>query len=416
MVIHRSENRKYYSDLLSIPQIDAAVNKEHVEYTTNVDVTSYKDGQRTTLNPDGRANSAELWSFYNEGCSLRFLNPHLFFPQIYRLNSTMQEYFSCMVGANVYLTPPNSQGFAPHFDDIEAFVLQVEGKKHWRVYAPRSVPETLPRVSSPNYAQEEIGDEIMDVVLEAGDMLYFPRGFIHQANTVPGHHSLHITLSTYQRNSWADLMESCMKATLSAAISSDLDFRRGVPLHMSQHLGAVHAYSGDGESADRKKMIGQAQKLFARLGEFLAVDEGADELLKKFQHDALPPQLTDMELQRSARGCQLKVASGNVTQKGGIFTENTSFRMLRANIANLVVEEAETRLYYHLDNSKYYHQYEPVFLEIDPDSAPAVGALIKAYPEYLTANEVGDAEATLNVYTELWKRGLLVTKNVPVSS
>lgn len=415
MLVNRSENRKHFADLLSIPQIDAAINKDHVEYTTNVDITSYADGQRTTLNPDGRANSTELWQFYNEGCSVRFLNPHLFFPKIYKLNSSLQEYFSCMVGANVYLTPPNSQGFAPHYDDIEAFVLQVEGKKHWRVYAPRSDEETLPRVSSPNYSQDEIGEPIMDVILEPGDMLYFPRGFIHQANTVPGFHSLHITLSTYQKNSWADFMETCMKSALATAIQSDVEFRKGVPLDMFQHLGAVHAYSGEPDSADRKKMISRARSLFSRMADFLGVDEAADELQKKFQHDALPPQLSEMELQRSARGCPLKVVKGEVTQSGGIFTENTSFRLLKANIATVIIEEGETRLYYHLDNSKYYHQYEPVFLEIDPDTAPFVGALIKSYPEYLSPTEVdGDSEAVLSVYTELWKRGLLVTKNVTV--
>jgi ribosomal protein L16 Arg81 hydroxylase len=40
-----------------------------------------------------------------------------------------------MVGSNAYLTPGESenQGFAPHYDDIEAFILQLEGYKHWRV-------------------------------------------------------------------------------------------------------------------------------------------------------------------------------------------------------------------------------------------------------------------------------------------
>lgn len=36
-----------------------------------------------------------------------------------------------------YLTPPGTQGFAPHYDDIEAFILQLEGRKHWRLYSPR---------------------------------------------------------------------------------------------------------------------------------------------------------------------------------------------------------------------------------------------------------------------------------------
>lgn len=47
-----------------------------------------------------------------------------------------------------YLTPPDSQGFAPHYDDIEAFVLQLEGKKHWRLYNPLSDREILPQFSS----------------------------------------------------------------------------------------------------------------------------------------------------------------------------------------------------------------------------------------------------------------------------
>ena len=31
----------------------------------------------------------------------------------------LQDYFGCMMGANAYLTPADSQGFAPHYDDIE---------------------------------------------------------------------------------------------------------------------------------------------------------------------------------------------------------------------------------------------------------------------------------------------------------
>jgi len=47
----------------------------------------------------------------------------------------------------------------------------------------------------------------MEVTLKAGDFLYFPRGFIHQAVTVEGEHSLHVTLSACQKHSWGDLFE-----------------------------------------------------------------------------------------------------------------------------------------------------------------------------------------------------------------
>jgi bifunctional lysine-specific demethylase and histidyl-hydroxylase NO66 len=162
---------------------------------------------RSTHNPEGRALPPAVWDFYSSGCSIRFLNPQSYSKEIYEMNATLQEYFHCMVGTNMYLTPPNSQGFAPHYDDIEAFVLQIEGKKRWRLYAPRNENEFLPRVSSKNFTENEIGEPILDKVLEAGDLLYFPRGIIHQALTVKGCHSLHITTSVYQKTSWADLME-----------------------------------------------------------------------------------------------------------------------------------------------------------------------------------------------------------------
>lgn len=104
------------------------------------------------------------------------------------------------------MTPAGTQGFAPHYDDIEAFVLQLEGKKRWRVYKPLNENEVLPRLSSPNYSQSDLSDPIIDVTLEAGDLMYFPRGYIHQAYASDDTHSLHITVSTYQKNTWGDFL------------------------------------------------------------------------------------------------------------------------------------------------------------------------------------------------------------------
>lgn len=103
-----------------------------------------------------------------------------------------------------------SQGFAPHFDDVDVYVLQVEGRKRWRVCAP--LPgHALPRYSSRDFVDAEIGTCMLDVVLEPGDLLYLPRGTIHQAASLPAAHSLHLTVSADYRRSWADLLEASLQ-------------------------------------------------------------------------------------------------------------------------------------------------------------------------------------------------------------
>ena len=223
--IHRGD-AKYYKELFSTKELDGILRDQHVLYGKNLDVTSYSDEDgRQTHNPGGRAFPAVVWDYYNNGCSVRMLNPQTFSETVWKGCATLQEFFQSMVGANVYLTPPGTQGFAPHYDDVEVFMLQLEGKKRWRLYEPRSAQEKLPRFSSGNFAPDEIGEPCMDVVLEAGDLIYMPRGTIHQGTCFPDQHSLHITISCHQLNSFGDLLEKVVPAALKTAIEEDVEFR-----------------------------------------------------------------------------------------------------------------------------------------------------------------------------------------------
>ncbi len=60
--------------------------------------------------------------------------------------------------------------------------------------------------------------------LPEGDLLYFPRGWVHQAvtGTAPSHH---ITLSTYQKHNPKTLLRAAFEQALDALAVDSLELR-----------------------------------------------------------------------------------------------------------------------------------------------------------------------------------------------
>lgn len=400
-------NENYFNKLISFEMIDAMLINNHIEFTKNIDITSYKNGIRETLNPEGRATPPVVWDYYANGCSIRLLNPQTFLDTIFALNTSLQELFHCMVGSNVYLTPPNSQGFAPHYDDIEAFVLQIEGRKRWKLYNSPNENELLPRNSSGNFAQNQLRKPFLEKVLMPGDMLYFPRGTIHQALTEPGFHSVHITLSVYQKQSYADLFEKMFPMILQRAIEENVEFRRGLPLNVWHNAGIVYS---DNSTGERNDFVGRCRDLIAKSLKKIPIDQAVDQLAKKFQHEALPPNITEAEKYRTVFGSKNAVDTNGIVGVDYSFNLITKVRLLRANIMRLVEEDAAIRVYYYVDNSKEYCEYDPNYIEIESECASSIEVLIKSYPTYLTVNELPleDKEQKIGIVTTLWERGLLM--------
>lgn len=108
------------------------------------------------------------------------------------------------VGANLYLTPRNSQGLARHYDDHCVFVCQLMGTKHWTISSPRN--KLLPRLYDPLDGSQGLNVDTVpnactQILLKEGDILYIPRGYIHEAHTTNDGQkdsaglSLHLTLA-----------------------------------------------------------------------------------------------------------------------------------------------------------------------------------------------------------------------------
>lgn len=391
---------KFFSEVMSIKTVDQILRNNNMEFTKNIDITEYVDGVRKTLNPDGRALPPAVWDFYESGCSIRLLDPHTYIPSVYKMCSILQELFHSRAGANVYLTPKGSQGFAPHYDDIEAFVLQVEGKKRWRVYAPRSEEETLPRVSSKNFEETEIGSPILETTLEPGDLLYFPRGFIHQANTVDGYHSLHITLSVYQQHSIGDYLKLAVNTAIDRAIAENVHFRAGLPLTFFNEMGLVYS---DRKSDERVKIMNRMNELFTSIKNYADLDMAADEMAKKYQHEAMPPFISDNNKDKTIYGDE---------RDDKQITDKSKVRLVKAHIFRLVHEEDVYRLYFHNDNTMTFQEKELNFIEILDEDCSIVDCLIKTYPKYATIEDLPHDEDSrkVEVVKDLFNLGFIMVQ------
>jgi len=103
------------------------------------------------------------------------------------------------VQINAYVTPPQNQGFAAHYDVHDVFVLQVAGEKRWLIHAPvlehplRDQPWTSRSADVAARASEE---PVIDTVLRPGDALYLPRGWLHSAQAL-GETSVHLTVGVH---------------------------------------------------------------------------------------------------------------------------------------------------------------------------------------------------------------------------
>lgn len=130
-----------------------------------------------------------LQGHFKEGAMLAIRNFEIWDAQVSAICRLLERSLRCYMHAVVFAGWHDTQGFRTHWDAHDAFILQLAGRKHWRVYqpdckhpfTPTDAPEFMPRSASWE------GD------LGPGDLLYIPRGWWHDAVPV-GEVSLHVTV------------------------------------------------------------------------------------------------------------------------------------------------------------------------------------------------------------------------------
>lgn len=250
-------------------------------------------------------DDTELWRKFADGATLVLQALHRTWGPVSSFSSQLSTELGHPVQANAYITPPQNRGFDDHYDVHDVFVMQIEGTKRWMIHEPvhvdplRSQPWTERRSAVAEAAQRTA---FIDTVLEPGDVLYLPRGWLHAAQA-QGKVSIHLTLGVHNWTRHA-LAEHLAQAAL-AVLGDDPEMRRSLPVGVDgpeAEIAAIRerlaAAVSEAETASLFHRTRRGQGRPAPLGpvaQLAAIESLGPESLVRLR-DALEPRLEGSRL------------------------------------------------------------------------------------------------------------------------
>jgi len=221
------------------------------------------------VDEDGRIDATALAREYQKGSTIVLNELHESIPELGAFCRAVEAAFSSQVTTNIYLTPAGNQGFPPHYDNHDVFVMQVSGRKLWRLWeTPVDTPYRGERFEQSGFVAETVSREF---VLGPGDCAYLPRGVMHDAENVGDEASLHITVGLFTKK-WAELV---LEAVSELALAEP-EFRRALPAGFATR------------EFDREVAQRHFDRLLAMVGEKAEMDGAMDLLTDAFLRTRRP--------------------------------------------------------------------------------------------------------------------------------
>jgi hypothetical protein len=214
--ISRADSQ-FYSHLLQIDGLDALLGSRQFKFPA---LRLTKAGEELTSDKytnDKNIDLSAVQKYFLEGYTIILNALHDQNQALGELVNVLSHELGHPFQTNVYITPPSSQGFPAHYDTHEVFVLQIEGSKVWRIY--NQSPEILP-TKQMEFQKEKhpTPSTFTEIELKKGDLLYIPRGVMHDAQT-NSELSVHVTLG-WLGYTWTDaLVQMLLEFSKKHAIS-----------------------------------------------------------------------------------------------------------------------------------------------------------------------------------------------------
>jgi ribosomal protein L16 Arg81 hydroxylase len=215
---------------------------------------------------EGLVDPIRVARLFGAGATIIVNNLDQLDPDVRSLLSRLEGELGIHAQANLYLTPGGAQGFAAHYDSHDVLLVQVLGQKQWRLYdSPAGLPMRGERFDP---AATKPGERTAELLLQRGDVLYIPRGLMHDAVAVDDGPSMHVTVGLHAFR-WSEVL---LEALAAQAIV-DPALRAGLP------LGALVA------GADHAALDGAMRAVVDRALEGMRWDRVTDRMRGQFDRE-----------------------------------------------------------------------------------------------------------------------------------
>lgn len=239
-ILHIKRNdERYYQDILTSQEISDYLERQDIFYPSVRIVKNGKEipnGEYTLKSTpighhrkDGIINTDKAFALFNTGATFVIQGGQRYFNNLSHCSLELSQKFNSPVQANLYITPDKSQGFNPHWDTHDVFVLQISGTKTWHLYGfEKELPTKNQAFVSKDYKKEPI----QTIQLSPGDFLYVPRGYVHDAMADDGISS-HITIGVLSFT-WARYFNE-----IFPQLEEFKEFREAVPFWKGDLTGFI---------------------------------------------------------------------------------------------------------------------------------------------------------------------------------
>ncbi|ALM83809.1 JmjC domain-containing protein [Bordetella sp. N] len=197
-------------------------------------VQSYQDIDDRRL----RLQAAEVRRYIEEGATLIMSRLDLRCRDVARLCDSIAAYTGHRLVANGYVSMRGEGAFGRHWDTHDVYAVQLLGRKRWRLYPP-TFPLPMPEQNSMTREEDCPARPVLDVWLEAGDLLYIPRGWWHETLPQEGMPSFHVAAGAHT-GKVADYIAWCCDRVLPDMLSARATLRPG-----ADNMGALRELFGE---------------------------------------------------------------------------------------------------------------------------------------------------------------------------